>query len=68
MSSNFTKIHRKNDSFYAGDILLDPFETIKVVGGEDGVRNGLQFTIEKPELSIIGGETATVKLKPIIFM
>ena len=33
ISSNFTKIRRKNGS-YADDILLDPFETIRVVGGE----------------------------------
>ena len=38
MSSSFTKIHRKNGSFYGGDILLDPFETIRVVGGEEGVK------------------------------
>ena len=45
MSSNFTKIRRKNDSFYAGDIFLDSFETIRIVGGEEGVRNGLEFMV-----------------------
>ena len=45
MSSSFTKIRRKNGSFYVGDILLDPFETIRVVEGEEGVRNGLQFIV-----------------------
>ena len=45
MSSNFAKIRRKNGSFYAGDILSDPFETIRVVKGEEGVRNGLEFTV-----------------------
>ena len=52
MSFNFTKIHRKNGSFYADDILLDPFETIRVVGGEEGVRNGLQFTVPGREARI----------------
>ena len=45
MSSSFAKIRRKNGSFYAGDILLNPFETIRVVGGEEGVIEGLQFTV-----------------------
>ena len=45
MSSNFTKIRRKNGSFYVGDIFLDPFETIGIVGGKEGVRNGLEFTV-----------------------
>ena len=52
MSSSFAKIRRKNGSFYAGDILLDPFETIKVVGGEEGVRNELQFTVPGREARI----------------
>ena len=41
MSSSFDKIRRKNGSFYAGDILLDLFETIRVVGEAEGVRDGL---------------------------
>ena len=53
MSSNFTKIRRKNGSFYTGDILLDPFETIGVVGGEERVRNGLEFTILGRKAQII---------------
>ena len=52
MSSSFTKIRRKNGSFYAGDILLDPFETIRVVGGEEGVRDGLQFIVPDRETRI----------------
>ena len=36
MLSSFTKIRRKNDSFYATDIFLDHFETIRIVGGEEG--------------------------------
>ena len=52
MSSNFVKIRRKNGSFYAGDILLDPFETIKVAGGEEGMRNGLEFTVPGREARI----------------
>ena len=50
MSSNFTKICRKNGSFYVGDILLDPFETIRVVGGVEGVRDDLQFTVPGREV------------------
>ena len=38
MPSSFAKIRRNNDSFYAGDIRLDPFETIRVVGEAEGVR------------------------------
>ena len=52
MSSNFTKVCHKNDSFYAGDILLDSFETIRVVGGEERVRDGLQFTVPSREARI----------------
>ena len=52
MSSSFAKIRRKNSSFYAGDILLDPFETIRVVGGEEGVSDGLQFTVPGREAQI----------------
>ena len=52
MSSSFAKIRCKNGSFYAGDILLDPFETIRVVGGEEGVRDGLQFTVPGREARI----------------
>ena len=52
MSSSFAKIRRKNDSFYAGDILLDPFETIRVVGEAEGVRDGLKFTVPRKEARI----------------
>ena len=45
MSSSFAKIRRKNGSFYADDILLDLFETIRVVGEAEGVRDGLEFTV-----------------------
>ena len=70
MSSSFAKIRRKNGSFYAGDILLDPFETIKVVGGEEGVRDGLQFTVPDREARITDHwrGTPTVKLKLVTFM
>ena len=49
MSSSFTKIHLKNGSFYAGNILLDPFETIRVVGEAEGVNDGLEFTVPGKE-------------------
>ena len=52
MSSSFAKIHRKNGSFYAGDIRLDPFETIRVVGEAEGVRDGLEFTVLGKEARI----------------
>ena len=29
MSSSFSKIHRKNGSFFAADIFLDRFETVR---------------------------------------
>ena len=45
MSFSFAKIRRKNGSFYADDILLDLFETIRVVGEAEGVRDGLEFTV-----------------------
>ena len=38
MSSSFSKIHRKNGSFYATDIFLDCFEIVRIVGGEEGVK------------------------------
>ena len=53
MSSSFSKIRRKHGSFYAGDILLDPFETIRVVGEVEGVRDGLEFTVPGKEARII---------------
>ena len=53
MSSSFAKIRRKNGSFYAGDILLDPFETIRVVGEAEGVRDGLEFTVPRKEAWVI---------------
>ena len=70
MSSSFAKIRRKSGSFYAGDIRLDPFESIRVVGEVEGVRDGLEFTIPGKEagLPIIGGETALVKRRPVTFM
>ena len=52
MSSSFSKIRRKNGSFYAGDILLDLFETIRVVGEVEGVRDGLEFTVPGKEARI----------------
>ena len=45
MSSIFAKIRRKNGFFYIGDIRLDPFETIRVVGEAEGLRDGLEFTV-----------------------
>ena len=53
MSSSFDKVRRKNDSFYAGDIRLDPFETIRVVGEAEGWRDGLEFTVTEKEARII---------------
>ena len=52
MSSSFAKIRRKNGSFYAGDIRLDPFETIRVVGEAEGVKDGLVFTVSGKEARI----------------
>ena len=52
MSFSFAKIHRRNGSFYADDILLDPFETIRVVGEAEGVRDGLEFTVLGKEARI----------------
>ena len=45
---------------------MDPFETIRVVGGEE-TDCSLPFPVEKPRLLIIGGGTPTVKLKLVIF-
>ena len=53
MSSSFAKIRRKNGFFYAGDIRLDPFETIRVVGEAEGVRDGLKFTVPGKEARVI---------------
>ena len=53
MSSSFVKIRRKNGLFYAGDILLDPFETIRIIGGKKGVRNGLEFMVPDRDARII---------------
>ena len=52
MSSSFAKIRRKNGSFYTGDIRLDPFETIRVVGETERVRDGLEFTVLGKEARI----------------
>ena len=52
MSSSFAKIRRKNGSFYADDILLDPFETIRVVGEVEGVRDGLEFMVPRKEARV----------------
>ena len=52
MSSSFAKIRRRNGSFYASDIHLDPFETIRVVGEAEGVRDGLRFTVPGREARI----------------
>ena len=49
MMSNFGKIHRKNGSFLAGDIFLDRLETIRVVGREGGIVNGLEFIVPSSE-------------------
>ena len=53
MSSSFAKIRRKNGFFYAGDIRLDHFETIRVVGEAEGLRDGLEFTVPGPEARVI---------------
>ena len=52
MSSSFDKVRRKNGSFYAGDIRLNPFETIRVVGEAEEVRDGLEFTVPGKEARI----------------
>ena len=49
--SNFEKIHRRNGSFLTEDIRLDCTKTIKVVD-EEGVVNGLQFTVLSEEARI----------------
>ena len=53
MTSNFGKIHRKNDSFLADDIFLDRLETIRVVDGDSGTVNGLEFIVPNSEARII---------------
>ena len=63
MSSSFDKVRRKNGSFYAGDIRLDPFETIRVVGEAEGVKDGLEFTVPGKE-----GGTVLVKHRLVTFM
>ena len=69
MSSSFDKVRRKNGS-YAGDIRLDPFEIIRVVGEAEGVRDGLEFTVPGKEvgLPIFGGGTVLVKHRLVTFM
>ena len=52
MSSSFAKIHRKNGSFYVGDIRLDPFETIRVVGEAERLKDGLEFTVPEKKARI----------------
>ena len=52
MSSSFAKIRRKNGSFYVSDILLDPFEIIRVVGEVEGMRDGLEFTVPRKEARV----------------
>ena len=52
MMSNFGKIRRRNGSFLAGDIFLDRLETIKVVGGDGGTVNGLEFIVPNSEARI----------------
>ena len=52
MMSNFEKIRRRNGSFLAGDIFLDRLETIRVVGGDGGIVNGLEFNISSSESRI----------------
>ena len=67
MSSNFSKIH-KNGVFLVNDILLDRFETIRAVEGEERDRNGLTFIVpcNKPRLLTIGREIESLRL--VIFM
>ena len=52
MSSSFAKIRRKNGSFYASDIRLDPFETIRVVGEAERLKDGLEFTVPEKKARI----------------
>ena len=68
MSSSFAKIRRKNGSFYADDIRLDPFETIRVVGEAEGVRDGLEFTIPEKKARVTNHWRGMVKLRRVIFM
>ena len=68
MSSSFAKIRRKNGSFYADDIRLDPFETIRVVGEAEGVRDGLEFTVPGKDARITVHWRGMVKLRRVIFM
>ena len=52
MMLNFRKIHRRNDFFLADDIFLDRLETIRVVGGDGGTVNGLEFIVPNSEARI----------------
>ena len=51
ISSNFLKIS-KHGVFLAGGICLDRFETIRVVEGEGGNRNGLEFIVSGDDARI----------------
>ena len=51
MSSNFSKI-RKNGVFLASEILLDRFEIIRAVEGEEEDRNRLAFIVQCNEAQI----------------
>ena len=53
MSFSFSKIRRKNGSFFATNIFLDRFEPVRAVGGEKGVRNGLEFIVPSSDARII---------------
>ena len=52
MLSNFSKFSRKNGSFFATDIFLDRYETVRAVGGKDRVRNDLEFIVPDSDVRI----------------
>ena len=68
MMSNFGKIRHRNGSFLVDYIFLEHLETIKVVGGEGGIVNGLEFIVYSSEAHItdhwMGGES----LRRVTFM
>ena len=68
MMSNFGKIHRRNGSFLVGDIFLDRLETIRVVGGEGGTVNGLEFIVSSSEARITDHIREEGSLRWVTFM
>ena len=61
------KIRHKNDFFLASDIFLDRLETITVVG-EEGIRNGLEFTVSSSNARISDQWRGRGTLRLVTFM